>query len=310
MQIPNEALALVPYHAEEYIQCGDISIATDSFGCKHHPPIVLIMGLSTQMIHWPEAFCRALANEGYWVIRFDNRDIGKSSILTQHKAPSIPRLLAHSWFKFPLNAPYQLENMAADVVHLMDGLGLEKAHVVGASMGGMIAQLMAIHHPQRVHSLTCIMSTTGEKKLMKPEAAALKLMAKKHKREPQAFIEQALALWQLLHGNHLPFPADHFREVIISAQQRGIYPSGMLRQLAAITIAPNRKNLLNQLSLPSLILHGNQDPLLKVHNAHALQEALPHAKLRVFDGMGHTLPQEYWQEMIAEINLLIKHIDA
>ncbi|BDX05635.1 alpha/beta fold hydrolase [Planctobacterium marinum] len=291
----------VAYHPEKLYRCGNIDIACDSFGDRNNPPILLIMGLSTQLIHWPEEFCRELATSGLWVIRMDNRDIGKSTRFSERRPPSFGQLLAHRWLKTPINAPYSLEDMAQDAVHLLDNLKVKKAHIVGASMGGMIAQLMAIHHPDRVLTLTNIMTTTGNKRLMHPKINALVAMARKPKNTVQSYIENGLRLWRTLHGPNLEFPEQYIRDLLLLATQRGVTAAGVLRQLSAIATAPDRSFHLKKLTLPTLIIHGDADPLLKVHNAHALKRIMPHADLLVLKGMGHTLPREYWPDIIAAI---------
>lgn len=293
-----ESYSYIPHHPEQVYQCGEVSIASDSFGDKSHPPILLIMGLSTQLIHWPERFCRMLADKGFWVIRFDNRDMGKSSIFKHLSPPAFEQLLAHRLFKKRIATPYGLGDMAMDAMGLLDQLQIDKAHVVGVSMGGMIAQLLAINYPERILSLTSIMSTTGEKRLMWPSLKVLRIMAQKPGKTPEEHIQQGLKLWETLHGSYLHFPKDMYSQVIKTAHQRGFYAAGVLRQLAAISTTPDRTSALQKLTLPSLIIHGDSDPMLKVKNAHALHKAMPHAEKLILKGMGHTLPEEFWGEMI------------
>lgn len=159
----------VAYHPEQRYSCNGISIAADSFGDKQNPPVLLIMGLATQLIHWDEAFCRQLAAAGYWVIRFDNRDIGGSDHLKHLRSPNLLQLAGKHYFNAHFKTPYGLIDMANDSIGLMDALNISAAHVIGVSMGGMIAQTMAIHYPERVLTLTSIMSGTGNKKLLKPD---------------------------------------------------------------------------------------------------------------------------------------------
>ena len=303
MNMP-EALS-ISYQPEQSYQCGELRITSDSFGNPGDPPILLIMGLSTQLIHWPEPFCRALAKQGFWVIRMDNRDMGKSTLLRQHKPPSFAKLLAHKWFNKRIHVPYQLQHMAQDCIALLDQLDIDKAHVIGASMGGMIAQLMAIEHPKRVASLTSIMSTTGEKRLMRPSHRVLWCMAQKPGKGKAEHIQQGLKLWRVLHQKALPFPHARFVDTMSQAYERGFHGSGVLRQLAAIVTAPDRTAKLRALQVPSLIIHGALDPMLKVDNAYALQRAIPHAKTLILEKMGHTLPEEYWPEMIESITDLV-----
>lgn len=292
----------VIHHPEQIYQCGDTHIASDSFGDKSHPPLLMIMGLATQLIHWPEEFCRMLADRGFWVIRFDNRDMGKSTIF-EHLAPtSFGQLLAHRFFKKPVNVAYKLEDMANDAVVLLDQLNIDKANIVGASMGGMIAQLIAINHPERVKTITNIMSTTGDKSLMWPTPKVLWIMTRRPGATREAYIKQGMTLWRALHGKHLKFPEEMYQTTITHAFDRGFYESGVLRQLTAISTTADRTQLLQKLTLPSLIIHGDADPLIKVKNAHALHDAMPHSHKIILKGMGHTLPREHWQQMIDGIS--------
>lgn len=297
----NTDITEVEHHSEQIVQCGDLAIATDSFGNQNNPPVVLIMGLATQMIHWHVDLCKLLAAQGFWVIRFDNRDMGKSSKLTGQAPPSIWQQMQYRYFKKPLVVPYTLDDMAHDVLGLLDALNIGKTHVVGASMGGMIGQLLAIHYPSRVSSLTCIMSTNGNKKLMNPKLGTLLKILKSPPKTREQHIEQALSMWQVLHGSHFAFPSEHFRSTIEHAHERGFSASGVLRQMAAITVAPSRSKPLRQLTLPVGIIHGEADSLLKVKNAYALKDDLAHAHLATFPGMGHTLPKELWSSMIEHI---------
>lgn len=296
--------SLVVHHPEQSCQCGDISITYDSFGDKNHPPILMVMGLSTQLVHWPEGFCRMLAKQGFWVVRFDNRDMGKSTTLDHIKPTSMGRLLVHKWFKTRVSVAYELEDMAQDAVLLLDQLNITKAHVVGASMGGMIAQLMAIHHPDRLLSLTNIMSTTGDKRLMNPSFKILWTMLQSPGKTLNDRLRQGLKLWRRLHGKHFPFPHELLAETLSEAYHRGFSAAGVLRQLAAISVATDRTEQLKKLRLPSLIIHGDADDMLKVKNAYALHDAMPHSQKLILEGMGHTLPRECWSEMVGSITAI------
>lgn len=238
------------------------------------------------------------------MIRMDNRDMGKSTLLRQHRPPTFHQLLAHKWFKKSIVVPYRLEDMARDCIGLLDQLNISQAHLVGVSMGGMIAQLIAIQFPSRALSLTNIMTTTGEKRLMQPSARVLWQMAKKPGKTRASHLAHSMQLWEILHSKHLPFPTKRIEQTIQLAWQRGFSASGVLRQLAAIVTASDRTEALKQLTLPSLIIHGEQDPMLKVANAHALSRALPHAQKILLPKMGHTLPEEYWTEIISAIAAL------
>ncbi|XOV81161.1 MAG: alpha/beta fold hydrolase [Aestuariibacter sp.] len=295
----------IAYHQEELADCGAVQLCYDSFGDPANSPILLIMGLATQMVHWHSEFCKSLAAKGFWVIRFDNRDIGKSTTLRHLPPPSMLKLGAHRYFKTPFSAAYTLDDMAEDAVQLMNQLGIYSAHLIGASMGGMISQLIALNHPERVMSLTCIMSSTGEAKLMRPEIQVLLTILKPAAKNRAAHINQSLNMWRILHGTHFPFPENEFRQTIISAYERGISAAGILRQMAAIAVSPDRTSRLKQLHIPTLIIHGKADKLLPVKNGHALAKAIPDSKLHLINGMGHTLPQQVWPEIIMAFTALV-----
>ena len=202
--------------------------------------MMLIMGLATQLIHWDENFCRMLASRGYWVIRFDNRDIGNSDKLHEAKAPGITAMLANQWFGRPLPAPYLLTDMADDTLALMDALSIEKAHVVGVSMGGMIGQCMAIKSPDRLASLTSIMSTTGNRSLPKPKKRVSMAMIRPLPKDEEAFVAQTSRMWQMLHGDTYPFETDRIHRLIRAARARSLYPTRCTEAMCAIMASPDR----------------------------------------------------------------------
>ncbi|MCY7296160.1 alpha/beta fold hydrolase [Alteromonas sp. a30] len=296
----------VPYHSEKVYDCNGIQLACDSFGDPENPVILLIMGLATQLIHWDEPFCEQLAAEGYWVIRFDNRDIGHSQCLHHLGLPNFFKLAGNHYFNTHFNAPYSLQDMANDSVHLLDALGVEKAHIIGASMGGMIAQLVAIHHPERVLSLTSIMSATGDKKLMRPTTKMSLFMMRPPPREANRHIAHTMKMWRILHGKDYPFEEERVRNIVTTSLKRGFYPSGVMRQLSAIISAKDRSPLLKNLSIPTLIFHGEKDPLVPVANGLATAAAIPGATLKIIKGMGHTIPNVVWQQLISDVLKLIR----
>lgn len=300
----------VTYSPEQVTSGHEVNIAYDSYGDPAKPPVLLIMGLATQLVHWHPEFCKALAQQGFWVIRFDNRDIGHSSRCSHLGKPSLLKLGAHRYFKTPFQAAYTLDDMTKDVIHLMDHLHLKSAHVIGVSMGGMIAQLLALNYPKRVKTLTAVMSSTGDPKLMRPEMKVLFTILKPQAKTRSQHIEQTLAMWKVLHGDCFPFPEHQYRETITLAYERGISPGGVLRQMAAITASPDRTPRLSSLTLPSLIIHGDTDNLLRVKNGIALTEAIPGSHLHIIKGMGHTLPRETWSEIIEEFVKLTQQHSA
>lgn len=299
------SLKPIIHHPEQWVTANSIDINYDSFGDNSHPAIVLIMGLATQMIYWDEQFCKLLASQGYWVIRFDNRDNGKSTWLDSTPAPTSLTLLAHAVLKRPLGATYLLSDMMKDTLGLLDALHIESAHIVGVSMGGMIAQEMAIRHPHRVKSLTSIMSTTGNRKLPKPSAAFSFKMLKRPPKNVNKAITYGMHVWRLIHGDYYPFDQQKVLSLITQAIQRGFNPAGNTRQLAAILDSPDRTSALNTLTVPSLIIHGEDDPLVLLACGQATARAIPNAKIKVYPGMGHTIPQQLYDDITKQI---LEHI--
>lgn len=296
----------VAYHPEQLVTANKIELSYDSFGDMTDPPILLIMGLATQLIHWDESFCKQLASKGFWVIRFDNRDIGNSTKLKNAYSPGLPALLANQWFGRRLKSPYVLDDMAQDAFGLLDALGLEKAHVVGVSMGGMIGQCMAILHPTRVLSLTSIMSTTGSRKLPKPKASVSLKVLKPVPKEENAYIEHALGMWRMLHGDYFEFDQTRIETLLRRSRQRCFYPKGVLRQLTAIIASGDRTARLAGVTSPTLVMHGDADPLVPFPCGEATAQAIPNARFIRLTGMGHTMPTQLWDEMIDEITRLTK----
>jgi pimeloyl-ACP methyl ester carboxylesterase len=278
-----------------------IELCYDTFGDPDAPPIMLIMGLATQMIGWDEAFCSELAARGYHVVRFDNRDIGHSTRFPQAGTLDLVALLGQALAGKPVLAPYTLRDMAADTVGLMDALGMARAHVVGVSMGGGIAQEMAVHFGDRLRSLTSIMSSTGDPSLPQatPEAMAV-LMAPPPKTQEEYF-EAYQRTWKVLRGPG--FPLDEAKDLERARRnwERGLNPPGVARQLAAILASGNRTAALAGVRVPTLVIHGNADPLVRVEGGRETARAVPGAKLLVIEGMGHALPMPMWPQLIDAI---------
>lgn len=296
----------ITYQTEKLIDTNGIQLNYDSFGNQNDPVILLIMGLGTQMIYWDEDFCRMLAAQGFWVIRFDNRDVGKSTWLKEKPKLSTFSLVANALFSRPIGAAYLLDDMVADVVGLMDGLNIKQAHLVGASMGGMIAQLMAIKQPNRVLSLTSIMSTTGDRTLPKPSLSfGLKVFSAPPK-DKKARLSHGIKIWKILHGEHYEFEAKKISNLISQAAFRGVNLPGSARQLAAIIDSPDRTKALNSLNLPSLVIHGDADPLVSIEGGYATAKAIDNAQLKIYKGMGHTIPSALFADMSQAIIELIR----
>jgi pimeloyl-ACP methyl ester carboxylesterase len=277
-------------------QVNGLELEYESFGDPAGTPLLLVMGLSYQMIEWDDAVCQLIADRGFWVTRFDNRDVGLSSKLDHL---GIPDLLGAMMGTAP--ALYTLDDMADDAVGLLDVLGVSAAHVVGVSMGGMIAQLIAINHPKRVLSLTSIMSTVGGPNVVQaePEVAAALMLSPGPTREDR--VEHSLGVRRLINGAGLPFDEDRARRKAERAVDRCFHPDGGLRQIVAILAAPDRAPALSLLTIPTLVIHGDQDPLVPPDNGRQTAAALPNARLIMIPDLGHNLPERVWPDVVDAI---------
>jgi pimeloyl-ACP methyl ester carboxylesterase len=285
----------------ERAKVGEIELAYETFGDPDRPPVLLVMGLATQMIGWPDEFCSGLAERGLFVIRFDNRDIGLSTHLDDRGAPDILTILGGD----RSNVPYALADLADDTVGLLDHLGIESAHVVGASMGGMIAQLVAIRHPERVRSLTSIMSTTGDPSVGAPSEAAMGVLLAPPATDRESAIARAVDTYRVIGSPGFEFDEQALRERAGLSYDRRYNPAGVARQLAAILTTPDRTADLGGVHVPALVIHGEQDPLVNISGGRATAAALPDAELMVVDGMGHDLPRDLWPTVIDGISALV-----
>jgi len=278
--------------SHRYVKANGIDLAYDEFGQPGQPVILLIMGLGTQMIAWPEPFCLDLASRGYRVIRFDNRDIGLSQKMEGAAVPSPLKLVAFSRLKLPLNVPYRLQDMAEDAIGLLDALDVPAAHIVGASMGGMIAQLIAGHHPYRVLSLTSIMSTSGCRSLPGADRkVSMHMVRRPSNPDTEALLEYSLRTWRLIGSPAYPATEEALREKILSSYERSYYPAGYRRHMAAIMASGDRVQLLKKIIAPTLVIHGTDDPLVPAAGGVDTARHVPGAKLELIEGMGHDLPQ-------------------
>jgi pimeloyl-ACP methyl ester carboxylesterase len=276
---------------------GELELCYETFGTATAPPMLLIMGLGSQMLLWDDQFCEQLASRGFRVIRFDNRDIGRSTQLRGAKIPTRWQLLRRS----ARGAAYMLEDLAADCVGLLDALEIGAAHIVGASMGGMIAQLVAIEHPDRVLSLVSIMSTTGNPRVGKPQPRMMMMLMRKGKREREAYIEDHIETYRAIGSQQYDFEEEYKRERAGRLYERGVYPAGSARQLGAIVSAPDRTEALAGVRAPTTVIHGDADPLVDVSGGRATADAIPGARLVILPGMGHDLPRALWPEIIDAI---------
>ena len=273
-----------------------IEIEYDEHGAAGDPPLLLIMGLSAQMTAWDDRFVELLAGHGLRVIRFDNRDIGLSTWLDD---AGVPDLSGAGGIPQPA---YSLADMAADAAGLLDALGVERAHIVGASMGGMIAQTFAIAYPQRTLTLTSIFSTTGHPAVGQPHAGvaeALFLSGAPETRE--AAIEAGVAGSKLIGSPAYPTPDDEVRERAAAAYDRAWHPAGVARQVMAILTQPDRTEALGRLDVPTLVIHGDADPLVDPSGGRATAEAVPGAELWLIPGMAHDLPAPLHAELAGRI---------
>jgi len=286
---------------ERFVRANGIDICYETFGDRDAEPMLLIMGLGAQMVLWDDAFCERLAARGFRVIRFDNRDIGRSSKFTGGKRLTPLELLKLRFFHIPVEAPYRLLDMAKDTVALMDALSIPSAHLVGASMGGMIAQEVAISFPQRLRSLTSIMSTTGNPKVPPPTREAAMLLMRPTPSTKEEFLARFTQTWKFLRVGK--FPQDEARDLIRAERifARGLHYDGSARQLRAILASGSRKPRLHAVTAPTLVIHGTVDPLVHPFAGKDTAASIPGAKLMMVDGMGHALPVEMWPEVIDAI---------
>jgi mutator protein MutT len=291
----------VSYTDLAFATANGIDIAYDTFGSASDPPLLLIMGLGVQMILWDENFCRQLAARGYRVIRFDNRDVGLSTSFTGAGVPNIPAVLEAQSRGVALEVPYTLADMANDAMGVLDALAIASAHVVGLSMGGMIGQVMALRFPERVRSLTSIMSTTGDPELPPPKPEALAVLVSPIPAERSAYVEGWLTVWRVLSGPQTPIEEALARKWAELSHDRGLNPHGFLRQMAAVIASGSRKDALKSLTVPTLVLHGDADPLVPLECGIDTANSIPGAKLHIIEGMGHALPKALWPQVIDAI---------
>jgi pimeloyl-ACP methyl ester carboxylesterase len=291
------AVPEIQYGKETAAKVGDIEIVYDSLGDPSSSPLLLISGLGSQMILWDDVFCKEIASSGYWVIRFDNRDVGLSTKLEDAGLPDIFALMQGRI----VEVPYKLSDMASDAVGLLDALNIKAAHVVGASMGGMIAQTVAIHHPDRVLTLTSIMSTTGDPNLPRPDPEVASILVTPPPSDRDGYIEDSLRTWRMLHGPTFAIDEEFIRERSGLAYDRSFYPIGTGRQLAAVLASGSRKDALKKLETPTLVIHGDKDPLVPVEGGIDTAKAVPGAELLIIEGMGHSIPAEVAPRIVEAI---------
>lgn len=280
----------------------NIEIEYDTFGDPSGKPILLIMGLGTQMIAWLPEFCELLVDKEFYVIRFDNRDVGLSSKLGELGVPKVMEAINKIQNGEKVTSPYSLEDMADDAMGLLDHLNIQKAHICGASMGSMIAQVIAIRYPSRVLSLVPIMGSTGNPELPQatPEAMQVLIVPMPTKRERN--IKESVKRGRVLYGNGFPYDEELRAKLAAEAYDRCFYPEGFSRQLMAILANGDRREKLKSLKVPTMVIHGKDDPLVPMEGGIDISKNIPEAELLLIDGMGHSLPPETWSQIVDAIN--------
>jgi|ERR1700733_9532561 len=282
---------------ERMASANGIELCYQEMGDADGEPLLLVMGLATQMIAWDEGLCALLAERGFRVVRFDNRDIGRS---TKIESAGVPRR-ADLMLGRRAGAPYLLRDMAADTVGLMEHLDIESAHVVGASMGGMIAQTMAVEHSERVRSLVSIMSNTGSRWTGLPSRRAMSVLLGPRPQGREAAIERAVKTFRVIGSPGYPFDEERVRRIAGLSYDRGHSAAGVLRQLHTITASGDRTQALRGVRAPTTVIHGNRDVLVRPAGGRATARAIPNARLKMIDGMGHDLPRRLWPVFAEEI---------
>jgi pimeloyl-ACP methyl ester carboxylesterase len=283
--------------AESFCRVGDIDLCYETFGDPADPAVLLIMGLGTQMLGWQEEFCEQLAARGFFVVRYDNRDIGRSTVLGEAPIPTIGQILRRD----KRAASYTLAEMAADGVGLLDHLGIERAHLVGASMGGMIAQTIAARRPERVLSLCSIMSSTGSRWRGQPALRTYSKFLKPMSGDRQGYIDQAADLFAWIGSPGFDRDEPALRDLLGRMYDRGHDPGSSARQLAAILASGDRTTELRHITAPTVVIHGTNDKLVAPSGGRATARAIPGARLVTITGMGHDLPRGAWPQILDAI---------
>jgi len=294
----------VQIHDEESVQNvgpSKITIVYQRFGNPASPPVFMIMGAGAQMINWPEGFCVELARHDLHPIRFDNRDAGLSTHFSDAPVPDFPAIQAGDFSTIS----YTLSDMAADVVGLMDALGYDSVHLVGASMGGMIAQTIAIEYPNRVRSLISMMSTTGDSSVGQPDYSVLANLGSPPYDDRQAYINWQIKSRKAIGSPKYPLDEKATAQIAGLAWDRDHDPLGMMRQAVAVIKSGDRTEKLRYIDIPTLVIHGESDKMIDISGGRATAAAIPNAELVTFEGMGHDLPRQLWPEFAIRIANLI-----
>lgn len=286
-----------------------LNIEVETMGDPAAPAVLLIMGLGMQLVAWPDPFCQALVDAGFRVIRFDNRDVGLSDKIATRKAANLPLAVLRYFLHLPVRAPYLIDAMAADSVGVLDALGVKAAHFVGVSLGGMIAQTAAANYPKRCLSLTSIMASSGDRRL---PHASLKVTRRLLSRPPRrASVEELtdhlVGLFEAIGSPGFPTPPAALRERLSAALRRGYEPQGTIRQMLAIAASGDRSAQLRTITKPTLVIHGDSDPLVRVSHGVDCARKIPRAELKIIPGMGHDLAPGLWPMLLEAV---IKHLRA
>ena len=281
--------------AEQFCKVGDVELCYETFGDPSAEPMLLVMGLGTQMIAWRDEFCAMLVERGFFVIRYDNRDIGRSTHLDGRPPPTVRQMLTRD----KRAAAYTLDDMAHDAAGLLDHVGIEAAHVVGASMGGMIAQMLAVHHPERVLTLTSIMSSTGNRLKGQPAAKVYPFFIKARPKDKDEAIERIVRLFRIVGSTGFERDEEDLRRFASRSWDRGGGDdAGTRRQMQAVLASGDRTKRIRGIRAPTLVIHGTADKLVRASGGKATAKAIPGARLELIDGMGHDLPPGLWPRLV------------
>jgi pimeloyl-ACP methyl ester carboxylesterase len=281
-------------------RAGELSVEYRSKGDSAAPPLILLMGTAAPLTMWDDLFCEALAGRGFRVVRFDYRDTGRSTRMSAPMPPSIPEMMT-ALAEGRLKPAYRLEDLADDVIHLLDALGIEDAHLLGLSQGGGVAQLAALRAPRRVKALTLIATSTAGPDVPPPSPATMSVLLTELPTDRRSFVDWNQLMYTRTGASHPPPDLGWIRQRAERTWDHGWFADGFLRHLLAVVSATNRKPLLSGLKLPVSIVHGESDPIFPVAAAHQLAAAIPHARLRTVPGMGHDLPPVFWNAVFDAI---------
>jgi len=284
--------------SESFASLEGVDVCYETLGEPDGRPLLLIMGLSGPLIWWDEEFCQMLVDRGFYVVRYDNRDAGR----TMRTRPPVPPWRVGQQLRRVRSGIYSLDAMTQDAIGLLDHLGVAAAHVAGASMGGMIGQLMAIRYPERVHSLVSIMSSTGSRRVGQPHPKLLRLLMRIPPRSTADYVGYGVRLFRAIGSPDYALEEEWLRERAAQTYARGVDVLGVIRQVIAIEAARNRTRALRRLRLPAAVIHGSADPLVHSSGGRATAAAIPDAELVLVPGMGHDLPRPLWPEFVDVID--------